>query len=156
VVPAQQAVSDFLSGQRIAVTGVSRSPKDHGANVVYKRLRERGYTVFAINPNADRLEGDPAYADLKSVEGGVDGVVIGTSPDHAEATVRECVDLGIRRVWMHRGPGPGSVSEPAAAYGREHGLTVIEGGCPCMFGKTADTGHKVMHFFRLGHMARQA
>ena len=156
MVPVQQAVSDFLSGQRIAVTGVSRSPKDHGANVVYKRLRDRGYTVFAINPNADRVEGDPAYADLKSIEGGVDGVVIGTSPEHAEATVRECVDLGIRRVWMHRGPGGGSVSEPAAAHGREQGLTVIAGGCPCMFGKTADTGHKVRHFFGMGHMAKQA
>jgi predicted CoA-binding protein len=86
----------------------------------------------------------------------VDGVVIGTGPDHAEGTVRECVDLGIRRVWMHRGPGAGSVSGPAAAYGREHGLTVIEGGCPCMFGRTADTGHRVLHFFGMGHMARQA
>jgi predicted CoA-binding protein len=135
---------------------VSRSPEDHGANVVYKRLRDRGYTVFAVNPNADRVEGDAAYPDLKSVEGGVDGVVIGTGPDHAEGTVRECVDLGIRRVWMHRGPGAGSVSGPAAAYGREHGLTVIEGGCPCMFGRTADTGHRVLHFFGMGHMARQA
>jgi predicted CoA-binding protein len=156
VIPAQEAVSEFLSGRRIAVTGVSRSPEDHGANVVYKRLRDRGYTVFAVNPNADRVEGDAAYPDLKSVEGGVDGVVIGTGPDHAEGTVRECVDLGIRRVWMHRGPGAGSVSGPAAAYGREHGLTVIEGGCPCMFGRTADTGHRVLHFFGMGHMARQA
>jgi hypothetical protein len=57
---------------------------------------------------------------------------------------------------MHRGPGPGSVSEPAAAYGREHGLTVIAGGCPCMFGKTADTGHKIMHLVGMGHMAKQA
>jgi hypothetical protein len=36
------------------------------------------------------------------------------------------------------------VSNSAAAYGREHGLTVLDGGCPCMFGPTADTGHKVM------------
>jgi hypothetical protein len=57
---------------------------------------------------------------------------------------------------MHRGPGPGSVSEPAAAYGREHGPTVIAGGCPCMFGKTADTGHKIMHLVGMGHMAKQA
>ena len=156
MIPVKQAVSDFLSGGRIAVTGVSRSPKDHGANVVYKRLRDRGYTVFAVNPNADRVEGDPAYADLRSIEGGVDGVVIGTSPEHADGTVRECVDLGIQRVWMHRGPGGGSVSEPAATFGRDHGLTVIAGGCPCMFGQTADTGHKVMRLVGMGHMAHQA
>ena len=45
---------------------------------------------------------------------------------------------------MHGGPGAGSVSETAAAYGRSHGITVIDGGCPCMFGPTADPGHKVM------------
>ena len=53
-IPVKQAASEFLAQQRVAVTRVSRSPKDHGANVVYKRLRERGYQVFPINPNADR------------------------------------------------------------------------------------------------------
>jgi predicted CoA-binding protein len=143
MIPVKQAASEFLAQQRIAVTGVSRSPKDHGANVVYKRLRERGYEVYPVNPNAERVEGDLAFADLKSVPGGVDGVVIATSPAHAQETMREAVDLGIRRVWMHRGPGAGSVSEEATRYGRERGVTVIDGGCPCMFGPTADTGHKI-------------
>ena len=156
MIPTKQAVADFLAQKRIAVTGVSRSPKDHGANVVYKRLRDRGYTVFAINPNADEVEGDAAFHDLRSVPGGIDGVVIATSPQHAEDTVRECAELGIGRVWMHRGPGGGSASEEAAAFGRAHGMTVIAGGCPCMFGPTADTGHKVMHVLGMGHMAEQA
>jgi predicted CoA-binding protein len=155
MIPVKQAATEFLAQHRIAVTGVSRTPQDHGANVVYKRLRERGYEVFPINPNADEVEGDHAFHDLKSVPGGVDGVVIATSPAHAETTMRECVDLGIDRVWMHRGPGPGSVSEEATAYGREHGVTVIDGGCPCMVGPTADTGHKIMHFFGVGHMPKQ-
>ena len=72
--------------------------------------------------------------------------MIGTKPQTAEATVRECADLGIKRVWMHRRPGARSVSHAAAEYGRQHGITVIEGGCPCMFGLTADPGHKVMRF----------
>ena len=155
MVPVKQAVTEFLGHKRIAVTGVSRSPKDHGANVVYKRLRERGYEVVPINPNTDSVEGDPAYHDLKSVPGGVDGVVIATSPANAEATMRECVDLGIGRVWMHRGPGAGSVSDEATRYGREHGVTVIDGGCPCMFDPTADTGHKIMHLLGMGHMPKQ-
>jgi len=60
--------------------------------------------------------------------------------------MRECAELGIKRVWMHRGPGAGSVSPAAAEYGRQHGITVIEGGCPCMFNPTADPGHKAMRF----------
>lgn len=142
----KQAAAEFLALERVAVTGVSRTPGGHGSNVVYQRLRERGYDVFAVNPNADEVEGDPCYHDLSSIPGGVDAVVIGTSPEHAEETMRECAELGIGHVWMHRGPGSGSVSQSAAEYGREHGIAVIDGGCPCMFEPTADFGHKAMRF----------
>jgi uncharacterized protein len=122
-VPLMQTVkevaTEFLSNKRVAVTGVSRNPKGHGSNVVYQRLRQRGYEVFAVNPNADEVEGYRSYHDLHSIPGGVDWVVIGTKPETADSTMRECDELGIRRVWMHRGPGAGSVSKTAASYGRE-------------------------------------
>jgi hypothetical protein len=140
----KEAASEFLTSKRVAVTGVSRQPKDHGANVVYRRLRDRGYDVFAVNPNADEVEGDHCYHDLASIPGGVDAVVIATRPETADTTMRECAELGIKHVWMHRGPGAGSVSKTAAEYGRQHGVGVIDGGCPCMFGPTADPGHKAM------------
>jgi uncharacterized protein len=140
----KEAAAEFLTHTRVAVTGVSRSPNDHGGNVVYKRLRDRGYEVFAINPNATEVEGDPSYPNLRSVPGGVDAVVIATRPEIADETMRECAELRIKYVWMHRGPGAGSVSETAAEYGRREGITVIDGGCPCMFEPTADLGHKTM------------
>jgi uncharacterized protein len=153
----KEAAEEFLSHERVAVTGVSRSAKDHGSNVVYKRLRDRGYHVFAVNPNAEEVEGDRCFHDLRSIPGGVEAVVIGTRPEHAEETMRECDELGIKRVWMHRGPGAGSVSETATDYGRQHGITVIDGGCPCMFGPTADFGHKAMRMvFKLtGNVPRE-
>lgn len=140
----KDAASEFLTKRRVAVTGVSRQPQNHGGNVVYRRLRDRGYEVFAVNPNADEVEGDRAYRDLTSIPGGVDAVVIGTRPETADETMRECAELGIEHVWMHRGPGAGSVSKTAAEYGRAHGISVIDGGCPCMFEPTADLGHKAM------------
>jgi len=140
------AAATFLANKRIAVTGVSRTPQEHSGNAVYRRLRERGYQVVAINPNADEVEGDTCYPDLTSVPGGVDAVVIGARPDTADATMRECVELGITQVWMHRAFGPGSVSEAAAEYGRQQGITVIDGGCPLMFAPTADTGHRAMRW----------
>jgi uncharacterized protein len=146
MIPVKQAATEFLAYKRLAVTGVSRNPQGHGSNVVYQRLKDRGYQVFAINPNADEIDGDPCFHDLKSVPGGVDAVVIATSPDNAEVTMRECVELGIRHVWMHRSVGGGSVSEAATAYGRQNGVTVIDGGCPLMFDPTADFGHKAMRF----------
>lgn len=140
----KEAAGDFLSHRRVAVTGVSRTPDGHGGNVVYKRLRERGYDVFAVNPNADEVEGDRAYHDLRAIPDGVEAVVIATRPEAADGTMRECVELGIEHVWMHRGAGAGSVSRTAAEYGRAHGVSVIDGGCPCMFDPTGDFGHKVM------------
>src|SRR5204863_2307365 len=105
----KEATSAFLANKRIAVTGVSRTPKTHGSNNVYRRLKDRGYEVFAVNPNTATVEGDTSYPDLKSIPSGVEGVVIGTRPEIAEDTVRECAELGIKHVWMHRGPGTGSV-----------------------------------------------
>src|SRR3954467_11854711 len=140
----KDAAEAFLSAGRIAVTGVSRDPKGHGSNAVYGRLRSRGYDVVAINPHAFLVEGDVCYPNLSSVPGGVQAVVIGTRPERALATVQECADLGVKYVWMHRGFGKGSVSEEAARLGRSHGITVIDGGCPSMFGAAADRGHKVM------------
>lgn len=144
--PIKDAAADFLANKRIAVTGVSRKPGSHGSNVVYVRLRERGYEVFAVNPNAEQVEGDHSYPDLKSIPGGVGAVVIGTSPVRAEATVRECVELGIKHVWMHRSVDRGSVSAAAGDLGREHGIEVIPGGCPLMFEPVGDGAHKAMKF----------
>ncbi len=142
----KQAAAEFLAKKRVAVTGVSRTPQSHGGNIVYQRLRQRGYQVFAVNPNADTVEGDRCFHDLKSIPGGVDAVVIATRPEMAKGSVRECAELGIQHVWMHRAFGAGSVSEEAVAWGRERGIQVIDGGCPLMFEPTADPGHKLMRW----------
>ncbi len=146
MIDINQAAEEFLRCKRIAVTGVSRTAKGHGSNTVYRRLRERGYEVFAVNPNTVEVEGDPCHASVQAVPGGVDAVVIATRPDQAEATMHECAVLGIQHVWMHRAFGEGSVSPEAAAIGRQHGITVIDGGCPLMYPPASDLAHKVIRF----------
>jgi uncharacterized protein len=143
-----QAIDDFLAQKRIAVAGVSREPGGkHGGNIVYKRLKERGYDVFAVNPNTDTVEGDPCYRDLKSIPGGVDAVVIATTPAVAPSVAQECKELGITRVWMHRSFGGGSVSKEAHEFCRANGIASLAGGCPLMYGPTSDGGHRFMRFF---------
>jgi hypothetical protein len=153
--PIKEAASEFLANKRVAVTGVSRAAETHGSNTVYKRLRERGYEVFAVNPNAQEVEGDRCYKDLSSIPGGVDAVVIATRPEIAEDTMRECAELGVKHVWMHWGGGASSVSDAATEYGRQHGITVIDGGCPLMFAPTADIGHRVMRVVLAGRVPKQ-
>ena len=54
---------EFLAHKRIAVAGVSRTPQNT-ANAIYRKLRDEGYEVFAVNPNADEVEGDRCYATI--------------------------------------------------------------------------------------------
>ena len=138
---------DFLSQKRIAVAGVSRSRED-AANLIFRRLKATNHEVFPINPNTETFEGDPCYPDLKSIPGGVDGVVIVTRPEVTDQIVRQCAEAGISKVWMHQSmmAAGTSVSETAVAYCRENGISVIAGACPLMFGETADFGHKCMKF----------
>ena len=138
-VPA--CIQEFLDGRRYAVAGVSRDAKQP-ANAIYRRLREAGFEVAATNPRTSEVEGDPCYPDLGSVPGHLDGVVIATTPDAAAEVIRAAAERGVKRVWMHRSFGKGSVSPEAARWGREQGMQVIEGGCPMMFCEPVDPAHR--------------
>jgi predicted CoA-binding protein len=137
------AATEFLAQRRIAVAGVSRDPKQP-ANLVYRRLRAAGHDVFAVNPNADTVEGDPCVARVTDIPPGVDGVVVVTTPAVAEQVVEDSAAAGVTRVWLHRGIGPGSTSEPAVVACERRGISVIPGGCPNMFGATSDPGHRCL------------
>ena len=139
----REAADEFLAQHRIAVAGVSRDGKQ-SANLIYRRLKDSGHEVFAVNPNADTVEGDRCYHSVKDIPGTVDGVVIVTPPDAAPDIAADCAAAGVTRVWLHRGVGPGSSSPEAIEYCHEHGITAIPGGCPCMFGETSDPGHKCL------------
>ena len=141
-------VAEFLAQKRIAVAGVSHDNSHHPvANLIYRRLKKTGHEVFAVNPNSQGFEGDRCYPDLRSIPGGVDGVVIVTRPETTARIVRDCRDAGVRRVWMHQSMANGSsVSPEAVAYCRQHDISVIAGACPMMYGANVDIGHTCMRW----------
>ena len=143
-------VQDFLAQEKIAVVGVSDN-RETGCNLAYRKFKESGYAVSAVNPRLTSFEGDPCYPDLKSVPEKPDAVFILTNPKISEEIVQQCVDLGIKRVWMHclMGTKPGlaasmtSVSPDAVQMCHENGIEVIPGSCPNQFLKP-DFGHTIM------------
>lgn len=142
-------VHDFLAQKRIAVAGVSRDQSHHPVgNLIYRRLKTTGHEVFAVNPHMQTFQGGRCYPNLRSIPGGVDGVVIITRPEVTEQIVRDCHDAGIRRVWMHQSLAKGStsVSADAVEYCRQHDINVIAGACPMMFGDGVDFGHVCMRW----------
>ncbi len=141
----KETVADFLAQERIAVAGVSRSGAAP-ANFIYKKLRDSGHEVFAVNPNAQEVEGDQCYANLAAIPKTVDGVVVATHPNVSAQVVQACVETGVPRVWLHRSFGEGSVSGEAVRLCRERGIAVIAGGCPMMFCEPVDLAHKCMRW----------
>ncbi len=143
-------VKDFLSQKKIAVVGVS-DKRETGCNLSYKKFKDNGYQVFAVNPRISAFEGDVCYPDLKSLPEKVDAVFILASPKVTEQIVDQCVELGVKHVWMHcmMGTKPGlaasmtSVSQAAVEKARANGITVIPGSCPNQFLKP-DFGHAMM------------
>jgi predicted CoA-binding protein len=140
------SVARFLQGRRIAVAGVSRHG-DVAANSVFKKLRESGYEVFPVNPNAEEVEGVACYPDITSIPAPLDGVIVATHPDVSISVVRQCGESGVPRVWFHRSFGTGSVSEDAVRECRRLGVDCIVGGCPLMFCEPVDFGHKCMRWW---------
>lgn len=146
------AVTDFLSGTRFAVAGVSRDRRQP-ANAIFRKLRASDREVFAVNPRAEEVEGIRCHPDLASVPGPIHGVVIATAPSASVSVVRECAALGIRHVWLHRSFGEGSVSEDAVREASALGLSCIEGGCPMMYVPPVDVFHRCMRWW-LGKRGR--
>ncbi len=143
-------VQDFLAQKKIAVVGVS-DKRETGCNLAYTKFKENGYKVFAVNPRITTFNGDAVYADLKSIPEKVDAVFILASPKVTDQIVQQCVDLGVKHVWMHcmMGTKPGlaasmtSVSQSAVEKCKANGIAVIPGSCPNQFLK-ADFGHAMM------------
>lgn len=145
----EMKVHDFLAQKRIAVVGVSHDNSHHPAsNLIYQRFKKSGHDVFPVNPHMEIFEGDRCYPDLQSIPGGVDGVVIITRPETTEQIVRDCSEVGVRRVWMHQSFGEkgSSVSPEAVQYCHQHDISVIAGACPMMFGAGVDFGHTCMRW----------
>ncbi len=143
-------VRDFFSQKKIAVVGVS-DKRETGCNANYKRFKDAGYKVYAVNPRITTFDGAPCYPDLKSIPEKPDAVFILASPKVADQIVQQCVDLGIKHVWMHcmMGTKPGlaasmtSVSPEAVEVCRKNGINVIPGTCPNQF-LNPDFGHAMM------------
>ena len=143
-------VRDFLAQKKIAVVGVS-DKRETGCNLGYRRFKQAGYTVFAVNPHLATFDGGPCYPDLTSIPEKPEAVFILASPKVTEQIVEQCVDLGIKHVWMHclmgtkpgLGAGTTSVSQAAVQMCYEHGIAVIPGSCPNQF-LQPDFGHAMM------------
>lgn len=119
-------IEQILACRTFAVVGASRN-RDKVGYQVYKTLREAGYRVFPVNPNADVIDGQEVYPHLDNIPARVDCLVTVVPPAITEAVMREAGHLKIPYGWMQ----PGSESEAAVTTAIAQGIRVVYGG-PCI------------------------
>ena len=120
----KRAIDEFLQHDKIAVVGASNDRDKYG-NKVFRRLVDRGLTVYPVNPQAFSVEGATSYPSLKDLPEQVDGIVLVVPPSVTDKIVQEALDIGIERIWMQ----PGAESEEAIKLCQEKGICYIDREC---------------------------
>jgi predicted CoA-binding protein len=121
----ENLIKAFLYRENIfAVAGASRNPEKYG-HQVYRDLRNAGYRVYCVNPNADEVLGNKCYPSLEALPVKPDVVDVVVPPKITEQLVKSCKKLGITKVWMQ----PGSESETAIKFCEENSIDVVHGVC---------------------------
>ena len=134
------AINDFLEQKTLAVVGVSRSGKKFG-NIASKELRNKGYKVITVHPEAESIDGVQCYPSLKDLPEPVGGVLVVVPPKETEKVVREAHEAGITRVWMQQG----AASDEAVRFCTDNNMTIVHGRCILMFAQPAGF-HKFHHW----------
>ncbi len=128
----KQTIDAFIAADKIAIVGASPRPGNFGLGLM-KELKKEGYTVYPVNPKCNEIEGEKCYPTVADLPEGVENVLVVVNPALAEEIAQQCVNSGIKRVWLHQGAGKGSYSPKAIAILKDNKLEYVYGFCPMMF-----------------------
>ncbi|MFA5356300.1 MAG: CoA-binding protein [Candidatus Omnitrophota bacterium] len=120
----ENLVKDFLKQKRFAVAGSFRSREKFAYKILIS-LIEKGYMVFPVNPHINEVEGRVSYKTISDIPFEVDVVDIVTPPSVTEAILKECLQKGIKRVWLQ----PGAESPDAIKFCQDNDIKVIHSMC---------------------------
>jgi len=123
----QDLIKEFMAQKKFAVVGATDNPEKYG-HQVFLNLINRGYEVYPINPRLKTIEGMKCYATLSELPGKVDVVDFVVPPAATEAILRECLALGLDRIWLQ----PGSESEASIKFCQDNNFKVVHDVCVMM------------------------
>lgn len=124
--PEPQEIRSLLSGAgTVAVVGLSDRPH-RTSHAIARALQGFGFRIFPVNPNLrGPVLGEQPYSRVGEIPETVDIVDVFRRGETVMPVAEDAVAAGARVLWMQSGV----VNEPAAAYAREHGLTVVMDRC---------------------------
>jgi len=120
-------IREFMAQKKFAVVGATDNPEKYGHQVLIN-LKKRDYEVYPVNPRLETIEGIKCYAALSDLPVTVDVVDFVVPPTATESILKECLELGLDRIWLQ----PGSESEAAIRFCQENKLKVVHDVCVMM------------------------
>ena len=138
-------IETFVQGKRLAVVGASRTGSGKNkkfGNMAAKELKERGYQVYLIHPEAQEIDGERCYPNLAAVQGKVDGVLVSVPPKQVANVLNEAAAAGMKDIWLQQG----AESTEVLAQARQLGLSVISGKCILMYAPPVRSFHGLHRF----------
>jgi hypothetical protein len=127
---------NFWGAGSYAVVGHQSSKKPY-PKITYGALKERGATVYPMDPDGGTVEGDAAYADFSALPGPVDAAVLELPKEETAAWVAKAADAGVKQIWIHQMTD----TPEALAEAEKRGLKVISGHCAVMYNKPGMSMH---------------
>ena len=120
----QQRCALLKSVKNIAVVGLSPNPTrpSHG---VARAMLGFGFNIVPVHPTAKEVLGKKAYPRLADVPVPIDLVDVFRRAEFVDAVVDECLDCGLKALWIQEG----IVNVPAAVRAREAGMIVVMDRC---------------------------
>ena len=102
-----------------AVIGANENPEKYGS-MIYRKLKSRGYKVYAVNPLYNEIDGDTCYKSLSQLPEKPDVLNFVVTPKRSLSYVNEAGELGIKYLWFQPGTYDESVLKKAAELGLDH------------------------------------
>ncbi len=105
----------------VAIIGASKDRAKYG-NKAVRAYRQRGFTVYPVNPKEAEIEGLPAYKSIADVPERPDLISVYVHPGVLLGLLPAIAAKGCRELWLN----PGSESDEVLAQAEQLRLNVIQ------------------------------
>lgn len=115
---------EMLNKKVWAVAGVTER-KDRYGYKIWKKLKEKDYETYGINPNYEEIEGEKIYSSVKDIPVKVDVLDMVVAPKIGMKTLDEAKEAGVEYIWFQ----PGSFNDEIIAKAKELEFKILYDDC---------------------------
>ncbi len=130
-------IQKFLEPRKFAIAGASRNLKKFGGSI-FKELKENGFDLYPINPNAEDIQGVKCYKSVEELPAEVEYLFIVTPKYETEIIARAAIKKGIKMIWIQQE----SDTPEAVKIIEEAGIPLIYKKCIMMFASPVKSVHR--------------